>query len=277
MDTVMRTSGSILKQVPAGPGSVPVAAAHLVKSWPDAMSRIGPVGRSPLVSDLMSQSVVTVRSDDPVCSAAQLLRSWTISAAPVVDGSGHVVGVVNYGDLLGAAVDRLADESSAAGAGSSIAARTRPHVVAEVMSRSVVSIGPGRTAVQAAELMLRRHLRWLPVMVVDELVGVVSRADLVAALLRDDTDVAEDVEARLVDLAGWPRLAGVSVSVCDGVVTLEGEVPEPSLSAAAARAASEVPGVRIVRDCVRHCAAHTPVATTNQGPAPEPRGFANWQ
>jgi CBS domain-containing protein len=131
--------------------------------------------------EIMTRSVVTVRSSDPVKQAAGLLAEHRITAMPVLDGTGRLVGMVSEADLL---AHRMAhdprshlwrDEQQRADP-----ART----VGEVMSRTVVSLGPDAYLADIAELMLDRGLRSIPIVDGGRVVGIVSRRDLLRTLVR---------------------------------------------------------------------------------------------
>jgi CBS-domain-containing membrane protein len=90
------------------------------------------------------------------------------------------------------------------------------------MTAPPVTIGPDATLAAAARLMNARGVRRLPVTGADcQLIGIVSRRDLLSVFLRPDPDIAHDVRLVLAEI-GLTRPAGVAVSVRHGVVTLTG-------------------------------------------------------
>lgn len=121
-----------------------------------------------LVRDVMTNLVVSFRPDDPIEEAVRKLLSNRISGGPVVS-AGVVVGVVSEADV--ARVLRTAAPGSV------------PRVVADVMTRDVVTVGPDASVGEAAILMDRHSVRRLPVVDGDGyLCGVMARADVVRAL-----------------------------------------------------------------------------------------------
>jgi CBS domain-containing protein len=144
------------------------------------------------VSDIMTSPVITVGPNTPVRDVAGLLYENRISAVPVLE-SGRLVGLVSEGDLLhrheigtdhnapaGAWWRRLFErDRSPAEYIKSHAKRAR-----DVMTRQVVSIASDAPLAEAADLFAARGIKRVPVMRRGELVGIVSRADLVRALAR---------------------------------------------------------------------------------------------
>jgi CBS domain-containing protein len=109
------------------------------------------------VSDLMTTHVITVDDKARVEDAARLLARHRISGLPVVNRSGTLIGVVTEYDLL---------------------AKTG-NVVADIMSRSVISVSPETEVEAVAHLLADRRVRRVPVLDHGRLVGIVSRSDLV--------------------------------------------------------------------------------------------------
>ncbi|MDT0469697.1 MULTISPECIES: CBS domain-containing protein [Streptomyces] len=198
-----------------------------------------------IVSDVMTQSVVAVRLNAPFKEIVQTLGQWKVSALPVLEGDGRVIGVVSEADLLPkeefhdqdltlyAQRERLADIAKAGAA-----------TAEELMSTPAVTVHPDVTLAQAARIMAVRHVKRLPV-VDDEgiLRGIVSRGDLLKVFLRPDDDIEEEVRRTVVSYL-FPALSHtIHVHVHEGVVTLRGRVQDTSLIAVAARLVRAVEGV----------------------------------
>lgn len=178
------------------------------------------------VVDLMTPSVVTVRRATAFKEIARLLKEFDITAMPVIDESGHPVGVVSEADLL-----RRRPTGGAATA-------------EELMTSPAVTARPEWSVVRAARVMQRRRVKRLPV--VDEegrLVGILSRSDLIQLFLRRDhaiqEEILEDVLTRTLHLAP----SAITVEVDDGLVTLSGTVPQPGLLPVVVRLCQSVDGV----------------------------------
>ena len=205
-----------------------------------------PVNASPhTVSDVMTHTVVAIGRDAPFKEIVGLIQQWKVSALPVLEGEGRVVGLVSEADLLPKEEFRDSDPdrftqlrrlTDLAKAGALTAG--------ELMSSPVVTVHAGATVAQAARVMAQHRVKRLPV-VNDEglLEGIVSRVDLLKVFLRTDEELADEVRrevvARLFPAAPEP----VRVEVSDGVVTLGGRVRDTSLVPAAARAVRAVEGV----------------------------------
>lgn len=125
--------------------------------------------RLPTVADYMTREVLTVRENTPVLDAVDLLVSHGVSGVPVLDGRGRLVGLLSEKDCL-----RL----TAKGAAADVPRGT----VADYMSRKVATIPPDMDVYYAAGLFLKNVYRRFPVMAHDQLVGVVSRGDILKAV-----------------------------------------------------------------------------------------------
>ncbi|WP_336115412.1 CBS domain-containing protein [Streptomyces sp. PTD9-10] len=198
-----------------------------------------------IVSDVMTQTVAAVGRRAPFKEIVQLMRDWRVSALPVLEGEGRVVGVVSEADLLPKEEFRDTPEEE-------YVRLRRPSDVAkadaltadELMSSPAVTVRPGATLAEAAHLMARAGVKRLPV--VDEvglLEGVVSRADLLKVFLRGDEEIAEQVRHEVVSELFPPPGSALHVEVEDGVVTLVGRVRDPELVPVAARLVRAVEGV----------------------------------
>ncbi|MFJ7777049.1 CBS domain-containing protein [Streptomyces yangpuensis] len=193
------------------------------------------------VSDVMTHTAIAIGREASYKEIVELLHEWKVSAVPVLEGEGRVVGVVSEADLLPKEEFRREeprlpeqlDEASKAGG-----------VLAEdLMSSPAITIHPDATTAEAARIMAHQHVKRLPVVNrLGMLEGVVSRSDLLKVFLRPDEELAEEIrQAVLTDLA--PAMASLDFSVQDGVVTLRGSLPERALVPLLARAIRAVEGV----------------------------------
>jgi CBS domain-containing protein len=166
------------------------------------------------VQDVMTIEVVVAHPTTPVKQVADLLAGHGLSALPVIDGQGRVLGVVSETDLLGDS-QRPAGGPMATTAG-------------EVMTSPAVTISPHATLTEAARRMQADGLKRLPVVAASgRLIGIVSRADLLRPLVRPDEHISRDVEELLE--RKLLVAAGVEVEVRDGIVTLTGQLERRSL------------------------------------------------
>ena len=187
------------------------------------------------VREVMTGKVVTVREDASYREVVDQLVTNHISAVPVVDYLGHAVGVVSEADVLHRLRPRVATTRRRFVLRDRDARRKQTAVTAEqLMTRPALTITSDGSVVTAARRMARWRVRRLPV--TDELgrvVGIVSRGDLLHALVRPDADIRAEIESLLVrTLSAAAR--GVTVDVLLGIVTLTGEVDEGRIPAVGA-------------------------------------------
>lgn len=215
-------------------------------------------------SDIMTRGPVTVRADSTIEAAARLMLSHRISGLPVVDAGGAVVGMVTEGDLLRRAeigTERQHGRWLELLLGPGRLARDYVHSharkVNEVMTREAAFIAPETPLAEVVALMEQRHVKRLPVIDQGRLVGIVSRANLVSALLEllaapspgatSDREIRARVLAE-IDRQHWAPRACVDVAVADGLVELRGVITDERERAALRVAAETVPGVKGITD-----------------------------
>ncbi|MBF9066804.1 CBS domain-containing protein [Streptacidiphilus sp. NEAU-YB345] len=193
----------------------------------------------------MTRDVVTASARTPFKELARIMDERRISALPVLDSSGHVLGVVSEADLLLKQADRRRTLGMrAALLDPDEAARLSGEVAEELMSAPAITIGPEASVAAAARAMIRRRVKRLPV--VDEdgtLLGIVSRADLLTVFLRDDAALAEEIGSALVRALGPEAVGGLTLDIDGGVVTVGGRLPDSSLIPQVGRTVSGVDGV----------------------------------
>jgi CBS domain-containing protein len=199
------------------------------------------------VEDIMSKDVAVARPDMTLKEAARLLVDRGISGLPVVSAAGRVIGVVSEGDLLprdGAprrhrrALAWLLEH----GDGAEVVEPAR--LVADVMSSPAFTVDSFWTIPGAAHLMRHQGVKRLPVLRAGELVGIVSRADIVRAFARSDAEVEREVR-ELVDFerALWSDQLSVDIEVKGGEVVLSGAVERRSLAETLPPMTGRIPGV----------------------------------
>ena len=200
------------------------------------------------VKDVMTTEVVVVRRDTSFKELAATLRRYRVSALPVVDDAGTVIGVVSEADLL--AKEALADPGMMTEVLHHKDVRKAEGLTAgDLMTRPAVTAAPEDPVEQAARMMHFMRVKRLPVVNSGgELVGIVSRADVLAVFDRPDEDIREDIVDTMLlhEFLIDPRLFSVTVEA--GVVTMEGCPETAALGHALVRKARHVPGVVAVRD-----------------------------
>lgn len=212
--------------------------------------------------DLMTPDVVTVPLATPVLAIARLLAERGISAVPVLGEHGDVMGVVTEADLI----RRLAGEveKPAAwfrtlfmnpGEEAERYARTHGLRAADVMTEEVVSVTGATLASEIAALMEEKGIRRVLVIEEGRLKGLVSRADLLRALVAEPAEVADCSDDRirravlaLMRRQPWVDSFHTLVEVKDGVVEFHGFMRDEGVKRGLRVLAESVPGVRAVRD-----------------------------
>jgi CBS domain-containing protein len=214
--------------------------------------------------DVMTAKVVTVRPDTPVTEIAKLMIDNRISGLPVVENSGRLVGIVTDGDLyrrseLG--TDRRRHSwleifgLDTEAANDYIEAHGR--TARDVMTTDVIAVAPATSLRQIADLFETKQIRRVPVVADGEVIGIVSRANLVRALASlasaDSLGSLTDRRVRDLVLAEYKRLpwglrSEEDVVVTDGVVHLWGYVPSDVELIALRVAAGAIPGVKGFKD-----------------------------
>jgi CBS domain-containing protein len=215
------------------------------------------------VRDVMTRNVVSTTGGESVLNAARTMLQNRISGLPVVDASGHLVGMVTEGDflrrgelgterrrpkwlelLLGPG--RLADEY----------VRTSGQKIEDVMTRDPVTAAENDTLETVVELMERKRIKRLPVVRDGKIVGIISRANLVHALVSlareaPEAPVAGDAAMRERMLAAFvtqPWAPQVNVVVKNGVAELWGTITDERERQACIVTAENVAGIREVHD-----------------------------
>jgi CBS-domain-containing membrane protein len=211
----------------------------------------------------MTSRVITVTPATSIAIAegARLMLQHRISGLPVVGPKGEVVGIVTEGDLLrraetGAAPRHPRWLEFLLGAGRLADEYTRAHArrVGEVMSRDIVSAAPDTGIADLVHLMNQRRIKRVPVIDNGKLVGIVSRANLVRALVKAFVKkparaVADDkIWTSILDgITLGPRFS-VDVAVKNGIVNLYGTITDERERIALHVLAENIPGVKGVRD-----------------------------
>jgi CBS domain-containing protein len=210
-------------------------------------------------ADLMTKNVVTVDEQATAQEAAALMLRHRISALPVVDSSGKLVGIVSEGDLMRRAELGTERERSwwleLLTANRNLAAdyvKAHGRKVSEVMTRKLITAAPDTQINEIALLLEQNAIKRVPIVDRGKLVGIVARANLLQALAGlqpqapaaqpgKDAEIREEILARLAGAPWRPWLFNVTVR--DGVAALWGIANGAQEKAAAGVAAENAPGV----------------------------------
>jgi CBS domain-containing protein len=211
--------------------------------------------------DVMTTRVITVGPDTDIAETAKCLLENRISAVPVVEPDGRIVGIVSEGDLMRrseSGTERrpswwlsllLLPEQKAINY-----VKTHGRCARDVMTREVITVNEGATLEQIAETLEKHRIKRVPVVRDGKLVGIVSRANLLHGLVAsqigaspsmDDRKIKAAVEKNLAD-AGV-RAQFLNIVVSGGVVHVWGVVVTPQEQAAVQVAAENAPGAKEVR------------------------------
>ena len=205
------------------------------------------------VRDVMTGEVVAVRRGASFKEMAARLREHRVSAFPVIDENRRVIGVVSEADLL--AKEALAGEHAGIPAAITGILHHKDQQKAEgltagdLMTHPAVTVRPDDSVEQAARIMYTLQVKRLPV--VDAggyLVGIVTRADVLAVFDRPDSEILAEItdDVILHELLIDPAM--FMVSVRDGVVTIRGSLDSANLGHELVNRIRQVRGVVAVRD-----------------------------
>lgn len=190
--------------------------------------------RTSRVGEVMTERVIVGRRDTPFKNIVAALLDNNISALPIVDEDGHVVGVVSDADLVlkEAEPDPPEGEWLLMGARRrSERLKSRATVAGALMSAPAIVVHPADTIADAASMMRRHRIRRLPVVQprTGRLVGIVTRSDLLRVFLRPDAEIRAEVRDEV--LAGVLRMdaRAFQVDVTQGIVRIRGKVERWSM------------------------------------------------
>jgi CBS domain-containing protein len=219
-------------------------------------------------ADIMTGTVITVTPETKIAEAARLMLQHRISGLPVVDAKGRLVGIVTEGDLLrrselGTERRRSRWVEVLLGPGRLAHDYVDAHArsVGEVMSEGVATAAPEDPLPEIVKVMEERRVKRLPVVDGGRLVGIVSRANLVRALVHalakeapaaggeglDDAAIRGRILAQIAAEPWGPRFS-VDVTVTAGVVELHGSITDERERIGLRVMAENMPGVKEVRD-----------------------------
>ena len=214
--------------------------------------------------DVMTRKVISIDPDSTVLQAARLMLQHRISGLPVVDHEGNLVGVVSEGDFLRRRETHTERKRSRwleflMGPGKMAAEYAHSHGsrVSEVMSADVQKVDENTPIEDIVELMERRRIKRVPVVCGSELVGIITRSNLMRAMVglarsappvaKGDAEIRDRMMAEM-QKGTWAPVTMVDVQVKDGVIELWGSVLDERQREALKVAAENIPGVKGVKD-----------------------------
>jgi CBS domain-containing protein len=213
--------------------------------------------------DVMVSPVITVKPSASVREVAQIFIDKGISAVPVVDDQGKVVGIVSEGDLLhrqeaGTERRRSSWLQLLTGKETLAAEYVKAHarMVADVMTRDVITAAPDTPLHEIASTLEKRGIKRVPIVSKGQLVGLVSRANLIQAVAAarkqleipfSDVNIRDRIVSRLREQP-WAHTWALNVTVNGGIVDLWGLTNSEAERKAIRVAAETTQGVRAVND-----------------------------
>ena len=215
--------------------------------------------------DIMTPNVITVRQDVPVSDVAELLLEKKITAVPVVGEDGRLAGIVSEGDLVrrlseGADDDRpwwlkmMATNSD----GARDFIKSHGRTAGDVMTRNVVSVNEDTELNEVAHVLEANRIKRVPVVTDGKVVGIISRSNMLQVIAGQKTEVKKPASVSDRELRkqvydslsnqGFASHGSLNVIVDDGVVELWGWVETEEERKALLLTATEIDGVKEVRD-----------------------------
>jgi CBS domain-containing protein len=214
--------------------------------------------------DVMTRDVISIDPDATVLQAARLMLQHHISGLPVIDNDGKLVGVLSEGDFLRRRETKTERRRSRwleflMGPGRIASEYSHSHgsKVSEVMTQEVQTVDELTSLEDIVELMERRRIKRVPVVCGGQVVGIVTRSNLMHAMVSlargaqpaagGDAAIRERLLAEMQKEL-WAPAATANVVVHDGVVELWGVIVDERQREALKVAAENIPGVKAVND-----------------------------
>ena len=205
------------------------------------------------VRDVMTTRVIWVRKEASFREMAAILREHRVSAFPVLDDGGRVIGVVSEADLLTKQA-LVGGDDGMPGMITGLLRRkeqekARGITAGDLMTSPAVTIRPEDSVEHAARVMYTRRVKRLPVVdAAGRLAGIISRADVLAVFDRSDKEIRTEIVNDVMRGEFLLEPKGLTVTVKDGVVTLQGTPGNAVVGGEIVRRVRHVQGVVAVRD-----------------------------
>lgn len=219
------------------------------------------------VRDVMSAPAFTVSEYAPLKVVVEAMCEHRVSAVPVVDAAGKLMGIVSEADVIVREhYPRTGDAGAIVGVPAGLDQRKATACVAsQLMTSTVVSIRPDASLRAAATAMRENNIKRLPVVDASgSVVGIVSRSDLLKVFLRSGEEIRAEIAREVLDGALWLPPDAVRVEVFEGEVTLTGEVERRSVAETLVGLVHGVDGVVDVHSYVRFRVDDRPVPAVSE-------------
>ena len=205
---------------------------------------------SATVKDVMTTSVVAVKRNADFKQIVSVLRRFRVSACPVINDAGHVVGVVSEADLLYKEASgskpaglirlrwRLGEQSKASAV-----------TAGRLMTSPAITIHPDTSVAVAARMMQDRWVKRLPVVGDDGLlIGIVTRSDVLSVYERPDDDILTEILTDVIVTEFGLAASTFDVCVASGIVAISGLMEQAGAALALVARLRRIEGVVAVRD-----------------------------
>jgi len=215
------------------------------------------------VRDVMTYGAIGLPETATLAEAAETMLKSRISAVLVRDAHNALVGILSEGDLMRRSElgserrrPRWLEALLSGGRLAETYAHSHGRKIGEIMTRKIVTVTEDADLSEAVDLMLKYGVKRLPVLRGEAVVGIISRADLLKALVASlpkadgahpDAEIKAAIEAEL-DRLGWAPRASVRVEARNGVVTYTGAITDERLRPGLRVIAENTPGVTEVHD-----------------------------
>ncbi len=202
------------------------------------------------IKQLMTTDVLTVGPDTSLKEAARRMLEAGISGIPVTDDEGALIGIITEADFVATEADRRVKRR----AGLLRFFMEQPDIpsrerkVGDVMTEEVVTVTPEGDHAEAARLMENERVKRLPVVEEGRLVGVVSRADMLRAFTRPDSEIIEEIREHVMRKVLWIDPGRVTIESIDGNVVLRGKLETRSDAGLLVELTKRLDGVASVGD-----------------------------
>jgi CBS-domain-containing membrane protein len=202
------------------------------------------------VKDVMSTHVIAARPSAPYKELAAMLRNQRVSAFPVIDDDNKVIGVVSETDLLTKeALEGTVPRTLQSMTRQRVRSQVNAVTAADLMTAPAVTIGADEPVAHAARLMYNQRVKRLPVVTDDGvLIGIVTRSDVLSVYNRPDAQIQREIAQDLIQGTYRSDPGRFTVTVKDGIVTIEGTPETTAVGYDIIDAARHAEGVVAVRD-----------------------------
>ena len=183
------------------------------------------------VIDLMTTEVVTAHPSESLKSAARKMVEYRVSGLPVLGDDGKLIGLISEADFLRKELERESPAGQRLLGALFGADEAHDHsaTVGEVMATGITTIDPAASLSEAASVMASKGFKRLPVInSAGELLGMLSRSDIVNSFTRPDEIIEDDVREDIARRVLFLDPEGLTINVSEGVVELAGELPSRS-------------------------------------------------